>query len=88
MLELENINRQYYELVRQLINNTDSKLFVEITKQEKAINTINSKISNTIDIDTRLSLVDLIIPLFCGEKCEEHTMKFSNAHKKFCRTKE
>lgn len=60
MLDLQNTNRQQYEL----INHTDSKLLVEITNQEKAINTINSKIDNSTDIETKPSLVDLTMPLF------------------------
>lgn len=73
-MELENIKRQQCEFLGRHINDTD---FVGITKREKTVSAINAKIDNAIDIDTRLSSEDLIIPLLYGEKCEEHPTQFS-----------
>ncbi|KAF0721414.1 AP2/ERF domain-containing protein PFD0985w-like [Aphis craccivora] len=73
-----------YEMLRQLINDTDTKLLVATARQEKDIQTLQTSVTslqniknngNIINTITK-SAVDIIAPIFSGESKEEHPKQF------------
>lgn len=80
---LEMMENQY-EALRQLINDTDTKLLVTTARQEKDIQTLQTNVnslqnikndSNVINTITRTT-VDITAPTFSGESKEEHSKQF------------
>jgi len=73
-----------YETLRQLINDTDTKLLVTTARQEKDIQTLQTNVTslqnikndgNGMNTITR-STVDITAPTFSGESKEEHPKQF------------
>ncbi|XP_050059987.1 uncharacterized protein LOC126551203 [Aphis gossypii] len=81
--KLEMMENQY-EALRQLINDTDTKLLVTTARQEKDIQTLQTNVTslqntkndgNVINTITR-STVDITAPTFSGESKTEHPKQF------------
>lgn len=80
--ELEEIKNQY-NILRQLINDTDTKFLITSTQQGKEIQVLKTSISNSQQAENNhnngsntKSSIDITAPTFSGENKEEHPKKF------------
>ncbi|KAE9540853.1 hypothetical protein AGLY_004098 [Aphis glycines] len=74
--KLEMMENQY-DTLRQLINDTDTKLLVTIARQEKDIQTLQTNVTSSQNTKTMvISTVDITAPTFSGESKKEHSKQF------------
>ena len=81
--KLETMENQY-EVLRQLINDTDTKILVTTARQEKDIQNLQTNVTSLqttkndgvfVNTSTR-SMVDITAPTFSGESKTEHPKQF------------
>lgn len=74
--ELKATSEQQCEILRQLINDAESKFIVETARQDRLIKNITESPERVRDVIHRPQPVEINMPTFSGERPSDHPKKF------------
>lgn len=74
--ELKATSEQQCEILRQLINDAESKFIVETARQDRLIKNITESPGRVRDVIHRPQPVEINMPTFSGERPSDHPKKF------------